>query len=158
QAQTQADEAQAVKEVIAEANQDTQLFDADAGGATSGYLSRRFFISSEDGDFTFKPWIHIQVRDITNYQQSAPPVQNGIEIRRARFGFDGNLFGKNFTYFINWATNRANSSLTVKSSTGATVGTTTSPVGGLPVLEEAWMKYNFNDTPWYLKGGQEHDP
>jgi hypothetical protein len=158
QQQTQSDEAEAVKEVIAEADQNSQLFDADAGGATSGYLSRRFFISSEDGDFTFRPWIHVQIRDVTNYQQSAPPVQNGIEIRRARIGFDGNLFGKDLTYSIDWATNRANSTLTVRNTAGATVGTTTSPVGGLPVLEEAWFKYNFDETPWYIHAGQMHDP
>ncbi len=30
--------------------------------------------------------------------------------------------------------------------------------GGEPVLEEAWVKYNFPDTPWYVKGGQFKDP
>ena len=35
-------------------------------------------------------------------------VQNGIELRCACFGFDGNLFGPDFQYFINWATYRNN--------------------------------------------------
>ena len=158
QQENQVDEELAVQQVITEANQNSQLFDASTGDATSGYLAKRFFIASEDGDYTFKPWIHIQVRDVTNMADGNYPVQNGIEIRRARFGFDGNLFGKDFTYFINWATNRANSTLTVKNTAGATVGTTTSPVGGLPVLEEAWMKYHIPDTVFYLHAGQMHDP
>jgi outer membrane murein-binding lipoprotein Lpp len=152
QAQMQQDEAQAVQQVISQADQNSELFDANNGDATSGYLAKRFFISSENGDFTFKPWVHIQVRYVGNYRDSNYPMQSGIEIRRARFGFDGNLFGKDFTYFINWATNRANGTESVPGGTAVT------PVGGLPVLEEAWMKYHIPDSDFYAKAGQMHDP
>jgi hypothetical protein len=135
----------------------------DIGGVTAGYENKRFFIGSDDGNFVLKPWIHFQGRYTLNYREDLhghndDDTQDGFEIRRARLGFDGNMFGKDFTYFINWATNRQNSTLTVKSSTGATVGTTTAPVGGAPILEEAWVKYRFHDSPYLVKFGQMHDP
>jgi hypothetical protein len=159
---TPADDAAAMQAMIADADRHSQLLDTTMG-LTGGYANRRFFIQSEDGNFVLRPWIHVEIRDSTNIRNDFYPngngdTQNGFEIRRARFGFDGNFFTPDFTYFINWATNRENSTLTVVNSAGATIGTTTSPVGGLPVLEEAWVKYNFHDTPWYIHVGQMHDP
>jgi len=136
----------------------------DLEGVTAGYANKRFFIGSDDGNFMIKPWIHIQARYSLNYRENfkqngtESDTEDGFEIRRARLGFDGNLFGKDLTYFINWATNRETSTLTVKNSAGTTVGTTTAPVGGAPILEEAWIKYNFHDTPFFVKVGQMHDP
>jgi hypothetical protein len=159
---SEADGADAMAKIQADADEQTKLF--DAGIVTAGYANRRFFIQSDDGNFVFRPWVHIEIRNSTSWRQDffptnhADDTENGFEIRRARLGFDGNLFTPDFTYFINWATNRENSTLTVTNSAGATVGTTTSPVGGLPVLEEAWTKYNFHDTPWYIHVGQMHDP
>jgi hypothetical protein len=158
----QADEAATIKQVLADA-------DAHSEAVTAGYANRRFFIKSEDGNFLFQPWIHIQVRYSTAIRQdgkgggNAQDTQSGFELRRARLGFDGNLFTPDFTYFINWATNRENSTLTVTGATTGTpsvpvTGTATSPVGGLPVLEEAWIKYNIHDTPFFVKVGQMHDP
>ncbi len=148
-------------QIQADADAQSKFF--DAGLVTAGYANRRFFIQSDDGNFVLRPWVHIEIRNSTNWRQNFFPTgkddtENGFELRRARLGFDGNLFTPDFTYFINWATNRENSTLTVTNSAGATVGTTTSPVGGLPVLEEAWAKYNFHNTPWYIHVGQIHDP
>jgi len=148
-------------QIQADADEHTKLFDVEQ--VTAGYANRRFFIQSDDGNFVLRPWVHIEIRDSTSWRQNFFPTgkddtENGIELRRARLGFDGNFFTPDFTYFINWATNRENSTLTVTNAAGATVGTTTSPVGGLPVLEEAWAKYNFHNTPWYIHVGQIHDP
>ncbi len=156
QNQNQADLAAAMKEVIADADRHSQMLDM-SGGVTAGWADGRFFIQSENGDFTFKPWIHVQVRDSTSYRNGNYDIENGIEVRRARLGFDGNIFGHNLTYFINWATNRANSSQTVTDSGGDT-STVTNVVGGVPVLEEAWLKYRFGDGPFYAHVGQMHDP
>ena len=41
---------------------------------------------------------------------------------------------------------------------GKTVGTVSNSLGGVPQLEEAWAKYHFHDTPFYVKAGQMHDP
>lgn len=151
-----ADEALEIKQVLADA-------DANSDAVTAGYANRRFFIKSADGNFLLQPWIHIQVRYSAAVRQdgkgdnTAQDVQHGFELRRARFGFDGNLFTPDLTYFINWATYRENSNVNVTEA-GATVGTANVPIGGLPVLEEAWGKYNLHDTPYYVKVGQMHDP
>lgn len=154
--------------VLTDADQHSRMFDA-AGIApiTAGYdtKSHRFFIASDDGNFTWRPWIHMQFREITNDRQEfyyktvgKDEIDNGFEMRRLRFGFDGNLFSPDLTYFFNWATARANGNATVKSSSGATVGTVSNNLGGVPILEEAWVKYNFHNTPFYVKAGQLKDP
>jgi len=154
-------DAKVLQEIQDDATKHSQFM--DSLGVTAGYANRRFFIQSDDGNFVLRPWVHVQIRYSTSIRDDFFPdgssnTQSGFEIRRARFGFDGNLFTPDFTYFINWATNRENSTLTVTNSAGAVVGTTTSPVGGVPVLEEAWVKYNFHDTPWFVHVGQMHDP
>jgi hypothetical protein len=159
--QNQADVTAAIQQVLADADRHSQLLDTGAG-VTAGWANNRFFIGSEDGNYTLKPWFHLQIRDSTAWRQKEKPngnddVQNGFEIRRARFGFDGNLFGQDFTYFINWATYRGNSTGTVTNN-GATVGTVPLLNGGLPVLEEAWVKYHFPDSPYAIRVGQMHDP
>jgi len=157
------DSAATMMQIQADAERHSQFLDA-AAVLDAGYANGRFFIQSDDGNFVLRPWVHIEIRDSTSWRQNffvnprSDDTENGFELRRARFGFDGNLFTPDLTYFINWATNRGNSTLTVTNSSGATVGTTTSPVGGVPVLEEAWVQYNFHDTPWFIRAGQIHDP
>ena len=146
---------------------DSQSQMLDITGMTAGYdhTSHRFFVSSDDGNFVWRPWLHMQFRDVTLDRQDfyyktkgKDEIDNGFEMRRMRFGFDGNMFGKDLTYFFNWATVRANGNATVKSSTGATVGTVPNNLGGAPLLEEAWVKYNFHGSPWYIWAGQIKDP
>jgi hypothetical protein len=149
-----------VDRVLRDADKRSKLL-ADEG-FTAGFDHNRFFIGSADGNYILRPWIHIQVRDGTSFRSNAKAngdddTQNGFELRRARLGFDGNLFSKDFSYFINWATYRGNSTATVVGATG-NVGTVSQGNGGLPVLEEAWVRYNFHDTPWGVRAGQMHDP
>jgi hypothetical protein len=149
-----------VDRVLEDADKRSKLL-ADEG-FTAGFDHNRFFIGSADGNYLLRPWIHIQVRDGTAFRShehadGGDDTQNGFELRRARLGFDGNLFSKDFTYLINWATYRGNSTATVTGATG-NVGTVSQGNGGEPVLEEAWVRYNFHDTPWGIRGGQMHDP
>lgn len=143
----------------------------DSMGMTAGYddKAHRFFIASDDGNFVWRPWLHMQFRDVTldrqnNYYSGKGKdlIDNGFEMRRMRFGFDGNIFSPDVTYFFNWATVRANGSSNVTGSSGATAGTTIGTVsnnlGGVPLLEEAWVKYRFHDTHWYIQAGQIKDP
>ena len=58
--------------------------------------------------------------------------QNGFEVRRARFRFDGNVFSPKFTYSFVWDTNRAN---------------------GNVALLDAWGQYAFAKE-WAVKAGQ----
>src|SRR6201999_2157053 len=89
-------------------------------------------------------------------------VDSGFEMRRMRFGFDGNMFSPDLTYMINWATVRTSGNVNVTSSTGSTKGTTIGTVsnslGGVPLLEEAWVRYHIPTTPFFIKAGQIKDP
>lgn len=169
QAQQQAEKAeQQAKEqqqtagsVLSDADKHSSALDLE--GFTAGFKDNRFTLQSADGRFVLRPWIHIQIRNSTSWRQDAlghgdDDTENGFELRRARLGFDGNLFSPAFTYFINWATVRGNGSNNVNNSSGTKIGTVSNSLGGVPVLEEAWVKYNFQDTPWYVKAGQMHDP
>jgi hypothetical protein len=137
-----------------------------AEGFTAGYSDNRFIIQSDDGNFKLRPWAHLQFRGVWTDRQGfqgskANPedqFDSGFEIRRMKIGADGNLFSPDFTYFFNWATVRSSGNSTVKSSTGATVGTVSNGLGGVPLLEEAWVKYHIPTTPFYVKAGQIHDP
>ena len=144
-----------------EADRHSRLFDAT--DITAGYKDNRFFIQSDDGKFVWRPWIHMQFRDVTLWRQDFKAkgdddTENGFEMRRLRFGFDGNLFSPDLTYFFNWATVRANGTANVTNSAGTKIGTVSNNLGGAPLLEEAWMKFNFHDTPFFVKAGQIKDP
>jgi hypothetical protein len=161
EAERKVEEAATVGSVLKDAQSRDNLMAVE--GFTAGYTGNRFVIQSADGNFVWRPWFHLQVRDVTMWRQDLKPgnqdeTDNGFEIRRLKIGFDGNMFTPDFTYFFNWATSRASSNATVKSAAGATVGTVSNSLGGVPILEEAWVKYHFRDTPFYVKGGQIKDP
>jgi hypothetical protein len=154
-------QAATTESVLKDANRQSQFFDST--GITAGYKDHRFFIGSDDGNYVFRPWFHMQFRDVTIDRKNFKPngdddVENGFEMRRMRFGFDGNLFNPDVTYFFNWATVRASGSANVTNSSGTKIGTVSNNLGGAPLLEEAWMKYNFHNTPWFIKAGQIKDP
>jgi hypothetical protein len=137
------------------------MFDS-ADSFMSGFTLDRFTLQSPDGKFALRPWVHMQFRDVTSDREhfkanGKDDVDNGFELRRVRFGLDGNLFGPDLTYFFNWATVRANGTATVTNA-GKTVGTVSNNLGGAPLLEEAWARYKIPDTDFYLKGGQIKDP
>lgn len=141
-----------------------------AEGFTAGYSDGRFVIGDSQGNFTFKPWLHFQARGIVNernaFQGSKKlgindEFNSGFEIRRVRFGVDGNMFSPDFTYFFNWATSRTSSNTTVSGATASTTGgsvTASNSLGGVPILEEAWVKYHFPTSPWSVRVGQIKDP
>ncbi len=135
----------------------------DNVGISAGYKDNRFYIGSDDGNFNLRPWYHLQIRYVANERNDAKPglrddTQTGFEIRRMKIGLDGNMFSPDFTYLFNWATSRANGTSNVTNSSGATIGTVSNSLGGVPILEEAWVKYNFHNTPWSIKAGQIKDP
>jgi hypothetical protein len=135
----------------------------DVSGLSSGFVNDRFVIQSDDGRFVLRPWFHLQVRDVTLWRQdlkagNRDDIENGFEIRRVKFGLDGNMFTPDFTYFFNWATSRANGTANVTNSSGTKIGTVSNNLGGVPILEEAWVKYKFPGTDFYVKGGQIKDP
>jgi phosphate-selective porin OprO and OprP len=127
--------------VIHDADQHSQLFTESAVG--SGYdPTRGFIIASEDGNFLLHPFLLLQVRNVTNWRDGAKAngsddTQNGFEIRRMQIGFDGNVFTPDLTYRLFIQTERS---------------------GGDAALFDAWVKYHFPDTPWYVEAGQFKTP
>ncbi len=129
-----------VDSVLHDANRRSQLLATDSsflGGWDNG-----FKIRSADGNFLLHPWFQFQFRNVTNYRQDAKQngqgddLQNGFELRRMKFGFDGNVFSPNMTYLFLWATDRHD---------------------GTPKLEDAWVKYKFADN-LAVKAGQIKNP
>jgi hypothetical protein len=116
----------AVTQVKAEAATRDSYFMADGGSA--GYDSG-FYIQSADGSFSLKPFAQFQFRYALNsfdgVLEDDADVQDGFEIRRARVGIKGNLFGKDTTYEIRGSANRS---------------------GGSFQLDNAWIKHKFADN------------
>jgi hypothetical protein len=108
---------------------------------TGNWQAGKFTLRSDDGNFLLHPWFQLQFREVLNYRDGVPPDggsewENGFEVRRMKFGVDGNVFSPDTTYLFNWATNRNNGNL---------------------VLEEAWLRQKLTDT-WAVKAGQIKDP
>jgi len=142
QAQKTAEQQAATQSVLTDANHHSQLFDAQ--GVLAGYTEGRFILQSEDGKYLAHPWIQVQFRETTDYREGVSQkgfghydTQSGFEVRRLKFGVDGNLFGPNLTYFTQFAVDRHT---------------------GNVQLEMAWAKYQFDDSPFAIRAGQFKDP
>jgi hypothetical protein len=131
-----------VRQVLNDAYSRSQLLDAE--GFTAGYSDGKFLIQSADGNFVFSPNIFLQFRGVADWRQGSKngvaqsdDVQNGFELRRLKFAFEGNAFSRDLTYRFQWATNRKS---------------------GVPELDEAWVRYHFDGTPFSVRGGQLPSP
>lgn len=149
------------EQVVGDASHRSQMM--EVGSFSAGYKEGRFYVGSEDGNFLFRPFLHLQFRDVTVMRQDFKPggdddIQNGFEVRRARFGFDGNVFTPDLSYFFVWGTQRASGTATVNNAAGTKIGTVSNSLGGTPLLEEAWAKYHFTGSDFYVRGGQIRDP
>lgn len=131
----------AVEAVQRDAREHSQLLDME--GFTAGYNNGGFVIRSANGDFLMHPWVQLAFRNITNYREEGKSngsdnLQNGFEYRRAKIGFDGNLWGPDFKYTCIWATDRKSEAFG---------------------LEEVWFMYKFGDLgvfpePLSIQAGQ----
>jgi hypothetical protein len=127
-----------VERVLRDADKRSQLMQLDEG-FTAGFNNGRFVIGSADGNFSLMPLLQLQFRNVTNYiSGDGDSIENGFEIRRAKFGFDGNAFSKDFYYYFLWATS--------------------STTGGVS-LEQAWVRYKaLPDANMSVRLGQFVDP
>lgn len=131
-----------VQTVLRDADQRSQLLQAN--GFTAGISKGKILIRSDDGKFEINPNFQFQLRYVFNYrdESGATPaagdaqVQDGFEIRRMRFGFDGHAFSEDFQYKLLWDANQTN---------------------GQVSLLDAVVRYHFADN-WWVKGGQYKDP
>ena len=142
QATNNADVVRTVDEIMKDAEKRSVMLEPMP--LTGNWQAGKFTLRSDDGNFLLHPWFWIQFRNVTNYREDGGGAagggegdwQNGFEVRRMKFGVDGNVFSPNTTYLFNWATNRND---------------------GNVFLEEAWVRQKLNDT-WAIKGGQMKDP
>jgi hypothetical protein len=139
-----------VERVLNDANNRSQLMQME--GFTAGWTADKGFrIQDAAGNWVLHPFFQFQPRWVTNFRHSAPEfdtdgdfigydgdddTESGFEIRRMKFGFDGNAFTPDLTYYFLWATDRD---------------------GGEVELEQAWIRYFFNDD-WAFRIGQIRNP
>jgi hypothetical protein len=125
--------------VLHDAGRQSQFLDAQ--GVLAGYTNGKFVLQSEDGKYLAHPWLQFQFRNVTDYREkgvnNADNTQTGFEVRRLKFGADGNLFGDQLTYFTQFAVDRKS---------------------GNVQLEQAYAKYQFDHTPFAVRAGQFKDP
>lgn len=128
---TSAEVDRTVRGVIADADRRSQLL--SSGDVTAGYDNKGAFLRSQDGAFLLRPALQFQFRYVNNYNDAAKDEsEDGFEVRRARFRFDGNVLSPDLTYSFVWDTNRG---------TGAVS------------LLDAWAQYRFAPQ-WVVKVGQ----
>lgn len=138
--QSASPEQTAAQDVLRDSNSRSQLMAVE--GFTAGYTpDRGFVIQDAAGNFSLNPYLQFQARYVGDYREKgkrgdSSDYEDGFEVRRMKFGFQGNVFGPDLTYQFQWASDRN---------------------GGSPVLEEAWAQYRFADA-WAVKGGQFKDP
>lgn len=113
------------------------------GGFTAGYSDNRFTLQSPDKRFVLRPWLQLQTRYDATYRDDVqhggkdPDTQTGFELRRLKFGFDGNAITQDFTYMFQFAVDRKSGTLS---------------------LEQAYGRYKIDGSPVYIKGGQFKEP
>src|SRR6266511_1721233 len=131
QSQSSAEVARAVEQIVADAEKRSRLL-VTGGDITAGY-DKSFFIKSDDGNFSLRPGVLFQFRNITAVRTGDDDdIQNGFEFRRLRPRIDGNVFSPDMTYSVVLDTSR----------TSGTVS-----------LLDAWAMYQFKPT-WAVKAGQ----
>ena len=142
QTQSNADVAETVAQIVKDAERRSTIFAQTEGqNILAGHESGKFFIRSADGNYLISPTFEMQVRNVTNYNSSTADTgdsewNNGFEIRRAKFRFEGNAVTPDLTYALQFEADRD---------------------GGGVELEDAWARYKFEPN-WYVRGGQFKDP
>jgi hypothetical protein len=136
----------------------------DVGLFSAGFKDGRFFIASDDGQFRWQPFVFFQFRDVTTDLGAGKDggkddqIDNGLEMRRLKFGFDGNAFGPDLTYYFDLASTRAASVSTFKTTSGADSVKLSNNLGGVILLDEARVKYHIPDSDFSIKAGNIKDP
>jgi hypothetical protein len=132
QNQSSADVATTVDKIVNDASRRSQLLVTD-GNLAGGWNAQKqqFYLGSEDGNFYLHPSVILQFRGNVNYRENAKDSGNssteeGFEIRRAKFGFDGNIFTPDLTYRLQWQDNST----------------------GTPNLEYGFVQYVFQHNVW----------
>lgn len=105
---------------------------------TGGYDEGKFVLRAPDDSFSLSPGAQFQFRFTANSRDDdavGDDLQDGFEVRRAKFNFAGNVINKDTTYNLQFETNEN---------------------GGDVTLEEAWIRFKLSDG-WHLRIGQVKD-
>jgi hypothetical protein len=133
-AQSNLEQQRLVETIVQDAQKRSRLLVVD-DNVTGGY-DKGFFLRSSDGNFSMRPSVLFQFRNITNIFSSGEDgedgIENGFEFRRLRPRFDGNAISPALTYSIVLDVSR-------------TTGTVS--------LLDAWTQYQITPT-WAIRGGQ----
>src|SRR5688572_29530281 len=100
--------------------------DTEPGKILAGYEDGKFFLRSADDKFSLSPGAQLQIRYTVNSRDeddTGDDLQDGFEMRRAKFNFGGHLLTEDFTYNLQWESNEN---------------------GGGVTLEEAWVRYKLH--------------
>ena len=140
----------AIDSVLRDADRRSTPSFLQVSGVTAGYLKNKFVIQDEAANFVLNPNLQFQFRHVANFRSDNSAngdgddvIENGFEVRRLKFSFDGSVFGPGITYKFQWATNRAN---------------------GTPLLEDAWARVSLAELwgqkfkDYALRIGQYKDP
>ncbi len=103
-----------------------------------GYESGKFILRAPDDSFSLSPGAQFQFRFTANSRDDdavGEDLQDGFEVRRAKFNFGGNVINKDTTYNLQWES---------------------SENGGGVTLEEAWVRFSLQDDLG-LRVGQMKD-
>lgn len=136
----QAQTSETIQKMIDDAARRSQLLSIGEGANVS-YDPARGGFYIQDGPNVVHPFAMLQFRNNITSRDNAGPAgesswENGFEVRRMKFGFDGTLFTTDLSYLFQWGVGRKD---------------------GLPVMEDAWAKYKFADN-WAIRAGQFKDP
>ena len=129
----------AAQQTQAEVMADAEKRNSPGGGKVlGGYQDGKFTLRSADDSFSLTPGAQFQFRFTAKSRDDetvGEDLQDGFEVRRAKFNFAGNVINKDTTYNLQWETNEN---------------------GGGVTLEEAWVRFKLKDA-WHLRLGQFKD-
>jgi hypothetical protein len=129
-----------VERVLRDADRRSKLLQNDAS-MTAGFANDKFFIASADGNWSLKPGVLWQFRNVTNWTSDAADdgddeIENGFENRRTKFNIEGTAVTKNLYYKFQWESNRSSDGF---------------------FLDDALLRYKHEDG-FSIQAGQYKDP
>jgi hypothetical protein len=101
-----------IRQVMEDAERRSRLLDVQ--GISAGWNGERFYLKSDDDNFSIMPNALWQFRYVGNFRESVPgsaktdSYEDGFENRRFRVGIDGNFFTEEFTYKLVISADRGN--------------------------------------------------
>jgi hypothetical protein len=135
QNEAQAAAQQTKAEVMADAEKRSTV---GGGKILGGFEDNKFILRAPDDSFSLSPGAQFQFRFTANSRDDdavGESLEDGFEVRRAKFNFAGNVINKDTTYNLQWETNEN---------------------GGAVTLEEAWIRFKVKEG-WHLRLGQVKD-